>query len=132
MAYNKINTLLESAQEIFNPTAGSSSGSTVYVPAPFRGYLTEVAFMPRATITSDTTLRATVAQFISSTASLLTEVISSTLGTFNSVQLVAGNYVSVQPPSPTFVNFGDTIGITTSGGNSSLTGATIIAQFRKG
>lgn len=131
MAYTKINPLLDIVSQVFNPTAGSSSGSNVFMPFPSRSRLMEVGFLPRAAITSDTTMRVQIATFISSTASLLSEVISSTLGTFDSNMLVAGNVASATPPSPSFGNFGDTLMVTTSGGNSSLTGATVYALFRK-
>lgn len=132
MAYNKINNLLDAVVDVFNPTAGSTSGSTIYIQPPVRGYLKEVGFSPRATLTTDTTLRATISRWTSSTASVITEVISSTLGTFDSNQLVAGNIMSVLPASPVFFNPNDTLAITTSGGNSSLTGATVYAVFSRG
>lgn len=134
MAYTKINPLIDIVSQVFNPSAGSASGSTVYMPAPTRGYLQEVGFMPRTTITTNTTMRAQLAQWTSSTASVLTEVISSTLGTFDSNMLVAGQIASVAVPSPNsaFFNFGETLAVTTSGGNTSLTGATVYAVWRKG
>lgn len=132
MAYNKIVNLLEQTEAVFNPTVGSTSGSNIYITAPFRGRLVEAGFTPRASIGSDMTLAAAIGSFITSTASLMTEVITSTLGSFNSVMMVAGNTASAQPPSPAYVNAGDIVRLTTSGGNTSLTGGTVFATFVKG
>lgn len=132
MAYNKIVNLLEQTEAVFNPTVGSTSGSPVYFNAPFRGQFIEAGFTPRASIGSDMTLAAAIGSFITSTASLMTEVITSTLGSFNSVQILAGNTMSVAPPSPAYVNAGDIVRLTTSGGNTSLTGGTVFATFKRG
>lgn len=132
MAYNKIAPLTEYAVMGFNPSAGSASGSNGYIVAPNKGYAVECGFLPQKTIASDVTFRVQVANWTTSTASTLTEIISSTLGTFNSVMLVAGNIASVVPPSPVYVNAGDVLQLTTSGGNSSTIGATIYTLFRWG
>lgn len=132
MAYNKIVNLLEQTEAAFNPTAASASGSNMYFTAPFRGQFMEAGFTPRAAIGSDMTLAVAIGKFITSTASLMSEVITSTLGSFNSVQIVAGNTFSAQPPSPAYVDAGDLVRVTTSGGNTSLTGATVFATFRRG
>lgn len=132
MAYTKINPLIDVLVSAINPTAGSSSGSKVYLVSPVRGRLIEAGFIPHSVVTSNTTLTVKIANFITSTASVLTEVISSTLGTFNSVSLVEGNVQSVEPPSPAYVNIGDAVQMTTSGGQTSLVAATMYGVFRKG
>jgi hypothetical protein len=132
MALTTIRNLLQHGIEVFNPTAGSASGSKVYITAPARGQLIEAGFMPAAAVTSNMTMRVQISQLLSSTSSVLTEVISSTLASFNSVMLIEGSCASANPPSPAYVNAGDGIQITTSGGNTSATGATIYAIFQRG
>ena len=132
MAYNKIGPLTDVTLTTFNPSAGSASGSNAFIVAPFKGYVQECGFIPQVAVTSNTTLRVQTAIWTSSTASVLTEIISSTLGSFNSVMLVAGNVASVAVPSPAYVNAGDTIMLTTSGGNAVTTGATIYTIIRRG
>lgn len=131
MTYNKISPLTEYMVSIFNPTAGSSSGSNAFINFPFKGQVVEAGFLPQAAITSNTTLRVQTAVWTSSTASTLTEIVTSTLGTFNSNQLVAGQVQSVTPPSPAYGNYGDVVMLTTSGGQSSTIGATIYTIFRR-
>ncbi len=132
MAYNKIANLSDMAVEVHNPTAGSSSGSKVWITAPFRGRFLEAGFTPHSVITSDTTLAVSISKYIDSTHSLFAEVITSTLGTFTSLGLIEGFVASVSPPSPVFVEAGDTLKLTTSGGQTSLVAATVYALFRKG
>lgn len=132
MAYQKINPLLDAIAQVVNPTVGSSSGSKTFLTSPVRGRLIEAGFIPHSTITSNTTFRVRIANFIDSTASVLTEVISSTLGTFNSVRLVEGQVQSVEPPSPAYVNIGDAIECVTSGGHTSLVAGTVYGIFRRG
>src|SRR5687767_10060543 len=120
MAYNKIANLSDQAVQVNNPNVGSSSGSKVWITAPFRGRFLEAGFTPNSTITSNTTLAVSVSKYIDSTASLVSEVITSTLGTFGSVNLIEGFVASVSPPSPVYVEAGDTLRLTTSGGHSSL------------
>lgn len=131
MAYNKISPLTDYMVTVFNPTAGSASGSNAFISFPFKGQVLEAGFLPQAAITSNTTFRVQTAVFTSSTASTLTEIVTSTLGTFNSVALVAGSINSVVPPSPAYGNAGDIVMLTTSGGNTSATGATIYTIFRR-
>jgi protein involved in polysaccharide export with SLBB domain len=132
MAYTKINPLTDHAVEVFNPSAGSASGSHAYIVAPFRGTVQEVGAAFQTTVTSNLTMAANIVKWSSSTASVLTEVITSTLGAFNSVMLLAGNVASVSPPSPAYVEAGDIVRITTSGGQSVTAGATIYTFFRRG
>jgi hypothetical protein len=132
MPLTKISTLLDNVVEVVNPTVGSSSGSKAFIVSPVRGRLMEAGFIPHSTITSNTTFRVRIASFISSTASVLTEVVTSTLGTFNSVMLVEGQVASVIPPSPAYVNIGDAVEMTTSGGHSSLVAGTLYGVFQKG
>ena len=131
MPLTKIVNLLERTEEIFNPTVGSSSGSNAYVVVPWRSQVTECGFTLQSNITSNTTLAVNVSKYVSSTASVLSEIISSTLGAFNSVMLIPGQIASVIPPSPAYVEAGDIIRLTTSGGQSSLVGGTVYVNFRK-
>ena len=131
MPLTKIVNLLERTEEIFNPTAGSASGSHAYVVTPWRSQITECGFAPQTTITSNTTLAVNISKYLSSTASVLTEIISSTLGTFNSVMLIPGQIASVAPPSPAYAEAGDIIRLTTSGGNAATIGATMYVNFRR-
>ena len=132
MAYTKINPLTDHAVEVFNPSAGSASGSHAYVVAPFRGTIQEVGGAFQTSVTSNMTMAVNVAKWTTSTASVLTEVISSTLGAYNSVMLLAGNVFSANPASPAYVEAGDTVRITTSGGDGVTKGATIYTFFRRG
>lgn len=131
MALTRITTLLDMMQTTFNPSAGSASGSSITIPFPARARVTEVGFSPKTAIASDTTMRVQIGQFVSSTASVLTEIISSTLGTFDSNMLIAGAIASASPPSPSFGNVGDYLLVTTSGGNGVTIGATVYANFRR-
>jgi len=134
MAYTKISTLTDHAVEVFNPGAGSAGGTHTYIAAPFRGFVQEVGVVFGTTVTSNTTVAANIVKWTSSTASTLTEIVSSTLGAFNSVMLLAGNVASVSPPSPAYVEAGDVVRITTSGADGTATskGGTIYTFFRKG
>ncbi len=118
----------------FNSTAGSQTGGgKAYVIAPFRGRLMEVGFQP-------TSLSSAVAwtmqvdwgdNFSSPTASVFTTVVTSTLGTFVSQQTFEGAICSVVPATAVFVNRGDAIKFTHSGGATSAIGATVYALLRR-
>ena len=131
MAYNRISPLGDVQFSVVNPSAGSSSGSKTWITAPFRGQLLEAGFIPQSVITSNTTLAVSVSKFVDSTTSLFTEVITSTLGAFQSINLIEGFVASVVPASPTYVNAGDTLRLTTSGGQTSLVAATVYSIFRR-
>lgn len=132
MAYNKIGNLTEVMVSAFNPSAGSASGSNAYIVAPFRAQVTEGGFTPQGTIASNMTLAMAIVKSISSTASLVTEIVASTVaGTLSSLTLVPGQVASVGVPSPSYVDAGDLVRITTSGGNGVTLGATVFANFKR-
>lgn len=117
----------------FNPTAGAPGGSRMNVPSYVRGQVIEAGFIPNSLVASAITMAVAINNFgVSSTASNFVQCITSTLGTFASTVLFEGATASVSPPSPAFVNPGDVIQFTTSGGNTSAIGATMYAIIRKG
>lgn len=133
MPYTKIQPLTDFMVQVFNPVAGTPAGSRLSLTAPFRGLLMEAGFMPASLVASAMTLAVSVGpNNVSSAAVTFTEVVTSTLGTFSSTNLYEGAVASVNPPSPTYVNAGDAIKLTASGGNTSAIGATMYAIIRKG
>lgn len=131
MALTKIVNLNEKMIEVFNPSAGSASGSHAYIVTPFRSQIIEGGFAPQTTITSNMTVAMAIVKAISSTASLVTEIVTSTLGAFNSVGIVPGQIQSVAPPSPAYAEAGDLIRVTTSGGQAATIGATVYTIFKR-
>ncbi len=131
MAYTKIGTLGDVTVNAFNPVLGTPAGARITILSPVRGWMTEAGFTPASVVTSAITLAVAIGNQVSSAASNFTNVITSTLGTFSSTNLFEGAPCSVTPPSPTYVNPGDAIQFTTSGGNTSLIGGTVYASFRK-
>ena len=77
--------------------------------------------MPNSLIGSTMTLAVAIGVSAASlTASAaFTQIVTSTLGTFNSTLTNEGCVCSVTPPSPSYINPGDVIQWTTSGGNTS-------------
>ena len=71
------------------PTGGTSTGVRASLAIPIRGKILECGFAPNSA-TSDTTL--TVVKYTALTATTVgsVQVVSSTLGTFNSVNLIEG------------------------------------------
>lgn len=133
MAYTKISPLTDVLVTSFNPIAGTSTGVRQTAMSPVRGQLIEAGFVPNSLVASAITLAVAINNFgVSSTASNFVQCITSTLGTFSSTVLFEGATASVTPPSPAYVNPGDVIQWTTSGGNSSAIGATLYAILRKG
>lgn len=130
MAYNVVRPITDQMVSVFNPVAGTPAGSKIMITSPKTGRLLEAGFVPQSIITSNTTLAVAIDAMGSSLASNFVECVTSTLGTFSSVNLVAGHVASVVPPSPTFVNAGDAIQFTTSGGNTSAVGAQVYAIIR--
>lgn len=130
MPYTRIGTLNDQTIAVFNPLAGSPTGSRVSIPAPFRGQLMEAGFVPGSLVASAMTLAVAIGSNASLTVSNFTNAISSALGTFSSLNLPEGAVASVIPASPALVNQGDAIQFTTSGGNSSAIGATLYAILR--
>lgn len=132
MPLTTIHPLLDSRVLIFNPVAGTPTGSAISAPAPFRGQLIEAGFMPSSLVASAMTMAVAIGTQVSSAASTFTQYITSTLGTFSSARLFEGAPASVTPLSNVYVNEGDAIQWTTSGGNTSAIGATMYAIIRRG
>lgn len=132
MPLTKIGTLADVTVTAFNPVAGTPTGSRIQVPSPVRGVLLEAGFMPSSLVASAITMAVAVGNQLSSTASSFAQCITSTLGTFSSTNLMEGAVASAIPPSETYVQAGDAIQFTTSGGNTSAIGATVYAIIRKG
>lgn len=132
MPLQRIANLNEAYVHVFDATGGASAGSKVTLIAPIRGQVIEAGFMPNSLVASAVTMAVSIGNNFSSTASSFTQVITSTLGTFSSVNLIEGGVASVVPPSPAYVNPGDAIQITTSGGNAAGIGMTKYAIIRGG
>lgn len=130
MAYNVVRPIKDQQVSVFNPVAGTPTGSKIMLTSPKMGQLLECGFVPQSIVTSNMTLAVATDNMGSTLASNFVECITSTLGTFSSVNLVAGHVASVVPPSPVFVNAGDAIQFTTSGGNTSAVGAQVYAIIR--
>lgn len=118
--------------DIFNPVAGTPLGSRISAPSPVRGRIIEAGFMPSSLVASAMTMAVLTGDQTSSTASTLSQIISSTLGTFASQVLFETAICSVNPPANAYVNAGDPIQWVTSGGNTSAIGATVYAIIRRG
>jgi len=132
MPIQRIANLNEAYVEVFDATGGASTGSKVTIVAPVRGRVIEAGFSPNSLVASAVTMAVSIGDNFSSTASSFTQVVTSTLGTFSSVNLIEGGIASVVPPSPAYVNAGDAIQITTSGGNAATIGFAKYAVIRKG
>lgn len=130
MAYNVVRPITDQQVSVFNPVAGTPTGSTIIVTSPKNGRLLEAGFVPQSIVTSNMTMAVAIDTMGSSLASNFVECISSTLATFSSVNLVAGHVASVVPASPTYVNVGDALKFVTSGGNTSAVGAQVYAIIR--
>lgn len=122
----------------FSPIGGTSTGAKCYIPAPWRGFVKEVGFIPNSLVASQVTLAVAInAAQVSSSASTFTVVCTSTTGTFSSTNLYEGAVASVTADSftnkgATYVNQGDTLQFTTSGGNASAIGFTCYAIIQRG
>jgi hypothetical protein len=130
MPTTRIGTINDAVLTAFNPVAGTPTGSRISIPSPMRGQLMEAGFMPASLVASAMTMAVAIGAHDSLTISNFTNVITSTLGTFSSLNLPEGSCASVVPASPTFLNQGDAIQFTTSGGNASQIGATVYAIIR--
>lgn len=117
---------------VFNPVGGTPTGSKISAPSPVRGRIIEVGFMPQSLVASATTLAVLTGDQTNSQASTLTQVVTSTLGTFASQVLFEAATCSVIPASNVLVNAGDPIEWVTSGGNTSAIGLTCYAIIRRG
>ena len=110
MPIQRISNLNEAYVEAFNAIAGTPTGGRFSINAPIRGQLIEAGFVPNSLVASAMTLSVAIGNNqLSSTASSFTQVVTSTLGTFSSVNLIEGACCSVVPPSPAYVNAGDAI-----------------------
>ena len=132
MAYTTLHPMMDMVLQTFNPVAGTPAGTTIGVAVPIRGQLIEAGMCPNSGVTSTMTLAININDAsISSAAATLRTVVTSTLGTFSSVNTYSNAVLTVIPPSPTYVNPGDAISFVTSGGQSSTVGATFYAVVRR-
>src|SRR5688572_1990241 len=127
MPVTELHPLSEIFLQIHNAAAGSQTGSRITSFSPLRGQIMKVGFMPNSLVASAMTLAVLVGNNVNSLASSFATVVTSTLGAFSSTLLVEGACCSVAPASATYVNEGDAIQWVTSGGNTSLIGATCFA-----
>ena len=97
-----------------------------------RGRVLEAGWSPNSLVTSTLTFALAIGSQVSSAASTFTQVITSTIGSFSSTNTYEGCVASVVPASPVYVNKGDVIQFTFSGGQSSTVGATAYAIIRRG
>ena len=117
---------------VFSPVAGTPAGAIKsYIPAPVRGRVIEAGWSPNSIVTSTLTFALAIGSQVSSAASTFTQVITSTIGSFSSTNTYEGCVASVVPASPVYVNKGDVIQFTFSGGQSSTVGATAYAIIRR-
>lgn len=115
----------------FNPVGGTPAGSKSYLPMPYRGFVTEVGFVPNSVVTSGMTLAVSGnSHLVNSTGSTFAQIVTSTLGTFTSTVLYEGAAASVQNLFLP-VSDGDNLQFTTSGGQSSTVGCTVYAVVRR-
>ena len=118
----------------YSPSALASTGAVMEVPVPFRGRVMEVGVCPVAnSCTSALTLQVVIGDNTSAIASSFsaTPIVTSGTGTFSSVNLVEGAVCSVLLGGSQFVNRGDVLQFTTSGGQSAAMGAQVYAIIRK-
>lgn len=131
MPYNLQRPPEDAVVQVFNGVGGTPTGSKAYLVAPVRGQIMEAGFMPNSLVASAITLAISLGNQASSAASAFTQIVTSTLGTFSSTNLMEGAVCSVIPPSPSFVQMGDAIQFTTSGGNTSAIGCTCYVVVRR-
>ena len=132
MPTTTLHPLSDEVVYVRNAVAGTPTGTHVSAPVIMRGEVKEAGYVLDSVVTSTMTLLVRVNDAsISSAASTLTEIISSTLGTVSSAISYAGAMVSFIPPARAFVNPGDSIDFVTSGGQSSTVGATFYAVIRR-
>lgn len=133
MPLTTLHPLLDMMLQVFNPVAGSQTGSKGYLTSPIRGVLLEAGFIPNSLVASAMTMQVALGNNVSNAASNFTTVIASTNASFSSTNLVEGGIASASPTTiaTATVNPGDTIQITTSGGNTSAIGATLYAILRR-
>ena len=114
------------------PTLGTPTGVRIQIAAPWRGSIQEVGFVPSSTVVSGMTLAVALSDNSpSSTASAFVQFVTSTVGTFSSVNLQEGRVASVQNLFQ-MCNKGDVIQFTASGGPTSAVGGYCYAIIRRG
>lgn len=119
----------------YNAAAGTSTGSRYTVLSPVRGRIVEVGFSPNSLVASAMTMAVAIGnQSDSQNSNFAAAFVSSTTGTFASQVLFEGAPCSVVVPYGTnaFVQAGDAIQFTTSGGNAAGIGAYIYAIIKRG
>lgn len=132
MPVNPNNPVSDTVVYSFNPVLGTPAGSRKNSISPVRGRIIEVGFVPNSLVASAITLAVAIGSQVSSAASNFAQIVTSTLGTFSSTNLFEGAVASVIPPSPAYVNQGDAIQWTASGGNTSAIGGDCYAIIRRG
>ncbi len=133
MALDDPRPLSEITVYAVNTLGTTSTGSRVSAPATVRGRIVEAGFMPSSLVASAMTMAVAIGVNgpTNTTTSNFTTIITSTLGTFGSTNLYEGAVASAIPPSPAFINRGDAIQWTTSGGNNSTIPITVYAVIRR-
>lgn len=116
-----------------NPVGGTPTGSRVSAISPVRGRVMVAGFCPSSLVASAMTMAVAIGTNgpVNTTTSSFANIITSTLGTFGSTNLYEGAVASAVPPSPAYINAGDAIQWTTSGGNSSAIGVSCFAVIRR-
>jgi hypothetical protein len=132
MPYNTTHPLTDVLIQVFNPTAGSQTGSRITATSHVSGKLIAAGFVPNSLVASAMTMAVLVGDNTSNLASSFATVITSTIGSFSSTLLNEGGCMSANPTTTIFVKEGDAIQWVTSGGNTSAIGATVFAVLRKG
>lgn len=112
---------------IFN-SVNAVGGTRLSIAAPFRGRIVEIGAIPCSISASNVSLALHIGTQLDSTVSNFTQVVTSTLGTFSSLQAVEGGVLSVIPDSMVYVEKGDCVRFTVSGVN---VGMTFYADFRR-
>src|SRR5262245_25494499 len=117
---------------VFVPLIGTPAGSIkAYIPSTVRGRLMQAGWSPNSIVTSTLTMAVAIGSQVSSAASTFTQVITSTLGSFSSTNTYEGCVASVVPASPVYMNKGDVVQFTFSGGQSSTVGGTAYAIIKR-
>ena len=132
MALSKAMNLEYLVITVAHTTIGTPTGANVGTAVPVRCQLLEAGFCVNSLTASQMTLQVDRNDVtVSTTASSFTTVITSTIGTFSSTGLFEGGVSSVVPASAVFLNAGDYLRFTTSGGNTSAIAGTVYAVLRK-
>lgn len=111
---------------------GTSTGVSGVLAVPYRGTIREVGFTPQSLVASAVTMAVAISDNSpSSTASAFTNFVTSTVGTFSSVNLQEGRVASVGNLSQA-CKAGDTLRYTFSGGNAAAIAFSVYAILRRG